>query len=60
MKIEFKFIREWQIGKCLVLGNHLYNPNREVQEHLETMYFIGFILIIVKYKFKFKQINNNG
>ncbi len=59
MKIKFKKTFTWQLGKCLVLGSHLRNPFREVQEHLETIYFVGFFAIIVTHKLKFKEINKN-
>jgi len=59
MKVEINFIKNRQFGRCLVLGNHLYNPEREIIEHLKTMYFFGYFMIVISYKSKFKKVYKN-
>jgi len=53
MKIKFKFSEnsDWGIEKCF--GCYLRNPKMQVQQLLETIYFIGKIRIIVCHKNKF-------
>lgn len=45
----------WQLGKCNVSGKVLgYSRDIQVQEHLETIYYLGLFRIVIKHKFKFK------
>ncbi len=60
MKIKLAKTLTWQLGKCLILGNHLHNPVREIQEHLKTIYFIGLLAIEITHNLKFKEINKHG
>jgi len=51
--IQISTSKHWSIGKCRVLGCWLSNPQRSIQEHLETIYYLGYLRIVIKYKWKF-------
>lgn len=51
--IKFTFSRYWQWSKCYVCGNYLSNPERQIQEVLETIYYVGWLRITIIHKNKF-------
>lgn len=55
MKTKITFSRYWQWGKAQVLGSWLYSNNRTVQEHLETIHYIGWLRVTFEYKDKFQN-----
>lgn len=53
--IQISTSKHWCIGKWGVLGNCLSNPQRQIQEKLETIYAIGCIRVTIKHKWKFVE-----
>lgn len=55
MNIQIKTSENRSWGKCLVTGKVLgYSGKLQVQEHLETIYYLGWWRVILKHTFKFK------
>jgi hypothetical protein len=53
MKTRITFSKYWSLGKDEVLGSWLYNRDRTIQEHLETIYYIGWLRVTFIFKDKF-------
>lgn len=51
--VKFTFSRYWQWSKCYVCGNYLSNPERQIQEVLETIYYFGWLRLTIIHKHKF-------
>lgn len=58
MDIQIKTSKRPQFAKVNVCGSVLGSSRRyEVQEHLETIWYLGYFRVIVKHDFKFNKFN---
>lgn len=51
--VKISLSRYWQWSKCFVCGNYLSNPERQIQEVLETIYYLGWIRVTIRHTNKF-------
>ncbi len=59
MNIQIKTSKNKSWGKALVAGKVLgYNNKQQVQEHLETIYYLGWFRLIIRHRFRFVKYNN--
>ena len=55
MNITLKTNKNRAWGKTTVRGSVLgYSRKKQVQEHLETIYYLGFLRVVIKHEWKFK------
>ena len=56
MNIQIKTSKNKSWGKSFVSGKVLgYSKGIEVQEHLKTIYYLGWLRFILTHDFKFKK-----
>lgn len=60
MNIQIKTSNNKSWGKCLVTGKVFgCIGEKQVQEHLETIYYLGWWRVILRHDLKFKLYNIN-
>lgn len=56
-RINLTTSKHWEWDKARVMGCYLSNPQRQVQEHLETIYYWGWIRLTIIHKNRFVHVN---
>ena len=54
--MRIKLHKNWSVGKAFVMGSCFSNPKGEVQQHEETIYYCGWLSIIIVHKMKFMNV----